>query len=70
MPIHFTSNGDAVEAGVPVPLFATHVGGAVRGLDKQQYVVSPDGQRFLMNMLIEEAAPPITVILNWAGRKK
>jgi hypothetical protein len=29
--------------------------------------VSADGQRFLMNTLTEEAAAPITVILNWAG---
>ena len=64
-PISLASNGQAVEAGVPVPLFATRVGGAVQGFNRQQYMVSPDGQRFLMNTVTEEATSPITVILNW-----
>jgi len=47
-------------------LFATHVGGAIQPTGRPQYVVSRDGQRFLMNTLTEEAGtPPITVILNW-----
>jgi hypothetical protein len=30
------------------------------------YIISPDGQRFLMDTIVEEpAAAPITVILNW-----
>jgi hypothetical protein len=27
--------------------------------------VSADGQHFLMNSIVEEAAAPITLILNW-----
>jgi hypothetical protein len=65
VPIQFASNGLAVEAASPVPLFTTHVGGAVRGASRQQYMVSPDGQRFLMNTVTDEATAPITVILNW-----
>ena len=65
VPIRLASNGQAVEPGVPVPLFATHIGGAVYGANRQQYMVSPDGQRFLMNTVTEEATSPITVILNW-----
>ena len=69
VPIRFASNGQAVDAGTPAPLFATHVGGAVSGLDRQQYVVSPDGQRFLMSVVPEDPnPPPITVILNWKPR--
>ena len=65
-PIQFAANGQAVEAGAPVPLFATRVGGAVQGFNRQQYMVSPDGQRFLMNTVTEEAnTSPVTVILNW-----
>ena len=30
-----------------------------------QYVVSPDGQLFLMNTLIDDIVTPITMILNW-----
>jgi hypothetical protein len=33
-------------------------------------MVSPDGRRFLMNTVAEEAATPITVILNWTPRPK
>jgi hypothetical protein len=30
------------------------------------YAVSPDGQRFLMNVAIDEARnPPITIVMNW-----
>jgi hypothetical protein len=30
--------------------------------------VTPDGQRFLINVPLEEDAPsPITVVLNWAA---
>jgi hypothetical protein len=65
VPIQFASNGEGVEAGTPVPLFATRVGGAVQINERQQYLVSPDGQRFLMNTMAEEASTsPITVILN------
>jgi hypothetical protein len=36
---------------------------------RQQYDVSSDGQRFLMNTVTdEEAAAPITVILNWKAK--
>jgi WD40 repeat protein len=66
VPIQFAPDGRSVRAGAPVPLFGTRVGGAVQYTSRQQYVVSPDGQRFLMNTLAEEAnASPITVILNW-----
>ena len=65
VPIRIASNGQTVEAGAPIPLFTTRVGGAVQGTNRQQYMVSPDGQRFLMNTIAEEAASPITVILNW-----
>lgn len=33
---------------------------------KQQYAVTADGQRFLLNMLTEESVTsPITLVLNW-----
>jgi eukaryotic-like serine/threonine-protein kinase len=69
VPIRFASDGTAVDVGTPTPLFPTHVGGAVSGLDRQQYVVSPDGQRFLMSVVPEDANPsPINVILDWQPR--
>ena len=69
VPIRFPPSDQTAEADSPVPLFTTHVGGALQGLASHNYVVSSDGQRFLMNTIIEEATPPITVILNWKPRK-
>jgi dipeptidyl aminopeptidase/acylaminoacyl peptidase len=67
VPIRFTQ-GDAVESGTPVPLFATRIGGALQGQNRHQYVVAADGQRFLMNTVLPEATSTITVIQNWKGR--
>jgi hypothetical protein len=69
VPIQAASDGQEVEVGAPVPLFATRIGGAVQAQNGQQYMVDPDGQRFLMNTVTEETAAPITVILNWQGTR-
>jgi len=69
VPIRLASNTQTIEAGSPIPLFATRVGGALSFPFNQQYDVSSDGQRFLMNTVTdEEAAAPITVILNWKAK--
>jgi Tol biopolymer transport system component len=66
VPIQLSGAGQP-DIGAAVPLFRTNVGGAIaQGVTRQQYDVSTDGQRFLMNTLVEEAnASPITLILNW-----
>jgi hypothetical protein len=70
VPIRLASDGPIVEVGVPVPLFATRVGEAVQDVHRQQYMVSPDGQRFLINSIMEKAnASPITIILNWKPKR-
>jgi dipeptidyl aminopeptidase/acylaminoacyl peptidase len=64
VPMRFSRTARAVEADAAVPLFVTHVG-PVQAF-RQQYIVSADGQRFLMNSVIEEAnTTPITIVLNW-----
>jgi Tol biopolymer transport system component len=65
VPIRIAPDGKTLDSDPPVPLFATSVGGAVQGRDRQQYVVSADGQRFLMSVLPELSPSPITVILNF-----
>lgn len=62
VPIQFAANGQTAEPGMPVPLFATRF---VAPQNRQQYIVSPDGQRFLMNAPTNDVASPITLILNW-----
>jgi hypothetical protein len=55
--------------GPPTAIFETRILG-VAGVLRQQYVVTPDGQRFLINTTTAEAsALPVTVLLNWAQRK-
>jgi Tol biopolymer transport system component len=65
VPIRLNTTRNTPEVGIPVPLFNTRVGGAVQGGNLQQYVVSPDGQQFLMSTISEVRTPAITVILNW-----
>ena len=67
IPVQPASSIHAGDAGTPVPLFAPSMGGGLQ--ERQQYVVSSDGQRFLMKTVTEAATTsPITVILNWKPR--
>jgi hypothetical protein len=66
VPIRLGSNSETAETGPPVRLFRTRVGGWVGGIQGPQYVVSRDGERFLMNTHTGAVVTsPITVILNW-----
>jgi serine/threonine protein kinase len=68
VPIRFASNGQTLEPGTPVPLFVTRFGRGA-GYDAWDYVVAPDGQRFLMNTSTEEAVTsPIVLLMNWHGK--
>jgi Tol biopolymer transport system component len=65
VPIRVAADRQTIEADAAVPLFPTRIGGAVQGPNRQQYMVSSNGERFLMNTLMEEPASPIVVLLNW-----
>ncbi len=72
VPVLIDAQGQ-IQAGTPTPLFLTRpAGGPVPGVQKQQFAVAADGQRFLVNTITDEAAAaPITLVLNWkppAGR--
>jgi Tol biopolymer transport system component len=56
---------DMLEPLTPVPLFEADLGPPVDNFTKQQYMVAPDGMRFLLNAIVEDTTPPLTVILNW-----
>jgi hypothetical protein len=61
------ARGDAFEVGAVTPLFKV----AQPGTPRSFYRVSPDGQRFLVNVPpgIDVTPAPITVVQNWtAGR--
>jgi Tol biopolymer transport system component len=58
-------SGTTFESEVPTPLFDTHVG-ALNPDYRNQYAVSSDGSRFLVNVVSDRSASsPITVVLNW-----
>jgi hypothetical protein len=60
---------EALEALPPVPLFKTQLGPVLDPDTRQQYMVAPDGERFLLNAIVEDITPPITVILNWRPQR-
>lgn len=61
----FDGRDGTIAPGVPVPLFMTGVGSTTGG--DTEYVVSGDGKRFLMNVLVAPADTPITLVLNRAN---
>ena len=63
--------GASFEVGVPVTLFRTRVPATAMVAERNNYVPMPDGQRFLINNLVEGGnTQPITVVLNWAANLK
>lgn len=60
------ASGESVTIGQGSKLFATSLA-PVRTISRQQYVVSRDGQRFLMVHTEPAPVPPVTLILNWRG---
>jgi Tol biopolymer transport system component len=66
------SAGQTLEAGTPAALFQTRIVGGGLANGKQQYAVAPDGQRFLINITVDESTTsPITIVTNWiAGLRK
>jgi hypothetical protein len=72
-PVKLSPDGQSLQTGTPMALFPVRIAGGPLppGGDKQQYAVSSDGQRFLVNLAVDEgAASPITLILNWKPPKK
>jgi Tol biopolymer transport system component len=62
------ATGGSARLAQPMALFRTPFDPSVLQ-GRQQYVVSGDNQRFLVNTPIDAAAPsPIVVMLNWKGR--
>jgi eukaryotic-like serine/threonine-protein kinase len=69
MALEVNTEGPTFEHHAPSALFVTRVGGIDTPGD--YYAVTGDGQLFLLNNLVEEAAhTPITVVLNWNANLK
>jgi hypothetical protein len=66
-PVRTASRGESVQVGTPVPLFPARVGAVPNARFGAQYIVSADGQQFLMNTFVHDASStPIRLILNWS----
>jgi Tol biopolymer transport system component len=65
VPITLSTPGQLV-FGTPVPLFVARMAGAVAQLPAADYVTSPDGRRFLVNVSrFDSNTAPIRLIVNW-----
>jgi Tol biopolymer transport system component len=63
VPVGLSSAG-GFSAGAAVPMFTARVG-SLQDIPTNLYSVSSDGQRFLLDTIVEEAASPIVIVLNW-----
>jgi serine/threonine protein kinase len=58
-----------IKPAAPVTLFDTRISSTRTAGSGHEYVVSRDGQKFLMNTFVEQSAAPITLVLNAATQK-
>jgi hypothetical protein len=65
--VKLSPDGQSLETATPVILFPVRIaGGMLNSVVKQQYAVSADGQRFLVNLDTGDGTmSPITLIYNW-----
>jgi serine/threonine protein kinase len=62
-------SGERYEVGVPRRLFEFRAGNGL--ITVAPYAVSADGQRFLLNTLVDESGgAPLTIVLNWTADLK
>jgi dipeptidyl aminopeptidase/acylaminoacyl peptidase len=59
--------GSALEVDIPKPLFQSGVYGPSVVRSRNNYLVGPDGETFLLNTIVD-SKKPINVITGWTGR--
>jgi len=64
--VELPASGLDLSVGTPRPLFSMRVTSTVQGGVTHEYDVSADGQRFLVNAIVEQPTAPISLILNRA----
>ena len=70
MAVPITVTGTTLTPGAPVALFPTRIyGGGLDNNQGPQFDVAPDG-RFLINTVLDSAAAPITLLMNWQSEAK
>jgi len=62
------SSGRTFEPGIPQPLFDAPVPNLGISSDRNHYVVTADGQHFLVRRVLENRGPSIiTAVLDWTA---
>jgi WD40 repeat protein len=69
VPVRSAADG-TLDFGVPAALFRTSMGPVFWGVHKQQYVVSDNGQKFLINTTATGDLSPIYLIQHWQPDEK
>jgi Tol biopolymer transport system component len=64
MAVALHSRDDMLEAAVPVPLFKLRVD----PLSSRTFVATHDGQKFLVNHLVQSSVPRTAILFNWADQ--
>ena len=67
MALAVNGDGESLRPGVPKELFETP---QLPVHPRNRYDVTPDGKRFLINVLAQQPASSFTVVLNWPERLK
>jgi len=67
MAVPVKTDASVFEYGTPTALFATRLPAVV---GRNRYVAAADGQRFLLNVLIDEGTSPLNIVLNWTAELK
>jgi hypothetical protein len=68
MAVDLKAGRSTVEPGVPRPLFVAPVD--PQQMRRNRYVVTKDGQRFLLITPLAQMARSLNVVVNWAGELK
>lgn len=66
--IAISKDGQSLDVSDVKQLFRAPIvfGGSPRDNNKEQFAVTPDGQRFLLNVTSDDASPPpVIIVLNW-----
>ena len=64
VPVAVRPDGRALQPAAAVPLFEARTG-PVQAVALHSYIVAADGQRFLLDRVVEEQPHAISLILNW-----
>ena len=66
MRVSVSASGDSFQPGVPAALFRS----TAISSPGYSYSISPDGKRFLINSMDEQASLPMVMVVNWKSELK